>query len=279
MPDDRTPSAATLGEMARVIAEYNLNLFEDLYRMAQQTHFVYDEKDESQTYVEQLENVLLQTLDRGKHFATSRRTLKDKKAVAVPSLDEMKHYFATVTEGERDYNALLRLILSGHEPTVVRGPAIQGAGLFGNAPLQHGMQVVRSVEYDIAHTYKDGVQHRLRITTSYLTASPRTRVDLLENDDKKYSYAYSSPCSVFNSIVRGPARLEEIIPDRRYGEQSDNVLRACTYLENTTPLFDTGILSWLAEFFLKGELPMYKEHETGNTATVRTFADLTLPFY
>lgn len=153
---------------------------------------MYDEKDESQTYVEQLENVLLQTLDKGKHFATSRRTLKDKKVVAVPTLDEMKHYFATVTEGARDYNALLRLILSGHEPTVVRGPALQGASIFGGAPRQHGIPVIRSVEYDIAHTYKDGVQHRLRITTSHLTAYPRTRVDLLENDNVIHSYSYSS---------------------------------------------------------------------------------------
>lgn len=278
MADERTPSAATLYQMAQLVYEHNPNLFEDLYRMAQQTHFVYDEKDESQTYVEQLENVLLQTLDKGKHFVTSRRTLKDKKAVAVPSLDEMKHHFATVTDGARDYNALLRLILSGHEPTVVRGPAIQGAGIFGGAPLQHGTPVIRSVHYYIAHTYNDGVQHQLRITTSHLTTSPKTRVDLLENDNVIHSYSYSSPCSVFNSIVVEPARLSEIIPDRRYDEQSDNVKRACTYLEDVNPLFDIGILSWLAEFYLKGELPMYKEHETGNTATVRTFADLTLPF-
>ena len=35
----RTPSAAELGEMAQEIAKHNLNLFEDLYRMVQQTHF------------------------------------------------------------------------------------------------------------------------------------------------------------------------------------------------------------------------------------------------
>ena len=39
-----------------------------------------------------------------------------------------------------------------------------------------------------------------------------------------------------------------------------------------------NILPWLAEFFFKGELPMYKEQENGTLATVRTYADLTLKF-
>ena len=245
--------------------------------------FVYDKANNAQTYVEQFEAFVLQTLDTSKHFKD--RDFHDRKYAVVPSVEELtRHLRDTRMMIARDYNALLRLILSGHAVTVKRDSidSVPHYSLFGGAP-KAGETPVTEASYTISHDY-NGIRHQLRVSSSHLTTPATTRVELYENGHVKHSYSYISPCSVFvDSVVEGNSVTLWSAPDRRY-EQSDTAKHfAAAYLEATTvrdaeqiDLFINGILPWLAAFFLKGELPLYNKSATDETATVRTYADLTL---
>lgn len=273
------PDAPTLYKFAQRIAKHEPGLFEYFWNLSQHATFVYNEEDDLHSYVEQLEQFLLQTLDTGKHFAT-RRVIKDKKAVAVPTLDEINRHLSvsrgpTKQKGAaQNFNALLRLILSGHSVTFPQKGQLV-VTLFGNSSQGS------IIEYNIVHTF-NGKTYRLHVSSTLPDAPGKAKIEMYENDSLKHLFLYNSYNSVFSNTVEssygGPSY---IIHNHRY-EQSDDNLMALTRLDEdgmTNERFinlTENILPWLAEFFFKGELPMYKEQENGTLATVRTYADLTL---
>ena len=274
-----TPSVATLHALVKKLKEHEPELGNYIEKMSR-PKFVYDSNNVALEFMEQLELYLLQTLDKSKHFAGRADHLQE--LVVVPSLGEISQHMKQLKRpfpqgypsGKRwesaacTYNALLRLILCGHNVIEKRQPVTRqdpGGNMFfrlGPDPFKPmtsvsaELQEITGYEYDIARTF-DGKDYRLQITTdapNYNEVAAWTWLYLYEDGTLKHAFSYDSVKSVFDynnyeveyyeaSLSAAKTLLDErtLHTSAKWSQCNDH------------------ILPWLANFFFKGELPMYKE--------------------
>ena len=212
--------------------------------------FAYDATKTDMNYMQQLEQYLLQTLDVSKKFDTP---LRHQRAVILPNFAEMSRSVdpgpnpnMRPVQNMRTYNALLRLILCGHEPEHIV-ETVDG-------------KLADTFTYKILRSFKIGQvdigKYHFCMVISQPAAEARHKLGaamlMIATEAKEIVAEISYPG--YGSV------FENYEPYLADASKRADILKPATKFESYSAVRLDQIIPWLLRFAFEGELPGYKSH-------------------
>lgn len=211
--------------------------------------FAYDATKTDMNYMQQLEQYLLQTLDVSKKFDTP---LRHQRAVILPNFAEMSRSIESSLETQqpiqnmRTYNALLRLILCGHEPEHIV-ETVDG-------------KLADTFTYKISRSFKIGQvdigKYHFCMVISQPAAEARHKLGavmlMIATEAKEIVAEISYPG--YGSV------FENYEPYLADASKRADILKPATNFESYRAVRLDQVIPWLLRFAFEGELPGYKPH-------------------